>query len=412
MSKSIIIDPGHGGTDPGAVGFGVREKDWNLRISLYQYNRLKELGAKVAITRTADETLDSVPRTDKIKGKYDYCISNHWNAFNGAARGIETIYNFNQSKKFASDLANALVKATGIPLRRVFERKNEYGTNYYFMHRLTPGVDTVIIEYGFLDNATDHNWYKNESNFLKAAEAVIEVICKEIGIKYLPKGQGNSPAPNAADKPITGTIYKVQAGAFSNKANAEKLHETMENAGIDAFVIQEGNLFKVQAGAYSVKENAEAQLKKITKLVGDGFIVQSGTSRPIEAALKSIEAIAREIINGKGNWGNGQTRKNRLTNAGYDAAAIQAKIDEILKPKTKKTYVQLAANEPSWRVYPLNVKPIVNNEVGFLNPKQFGGLEYEVLGYLDNGSTAIIQTRDFGKVKIFIKDPSAKIVIR
>ena len=69
MSKSIIIDPGHGGTDPGAVGFGAREKDWNLRISLYQYNRLKELGAKVAITRTADETIDSVPRTDKIKGK-------------------------------------------------------------------------------------------------------------------------------------------------------------------------------------------------------------------------------------------------------------------------------------------------------------------------------------------------------
>ena len=77
MAKSIIIDPGHGGTDPGAIGFGVREKDWNLRISMYQYERLKELGAKVAITRTSDVTLDPVPRTNKIKNKYDVCISNH-----------------------------------------------------------------------------------------------------------------------------------------------------------------------------------------------------------------------------------------------------------------------------------------------------------------------------------------------
>lgn len=421
MSKSIIIDPGHGGTDPGAIGFGVREKEWNLRISLYQYNRLKELGAKVAITRTTDETLDSVPRTNKIRGKYDYCISNHWNAFNGAARGVETIYNFNFSKKFATDLANALVRASGIPLRRVFERKNEYGTNYYFMHRLTTGVNTVIVEYGFLDNVTDHNWYKNESNFIKAAEAVVEVICKEIGIAYRPKGQANPPVSSApAAKPLLGTIYKVQAGAFSSKANADKLHETMESAGIDAFVIQEGKLFKVQAGAYSIRANAEVQLKKITNLVGAGFIVESGTAKPIAAvpkpnpkpALKSIDAIANEIIAGKGNWGNGQTRKDRLTEAGYDAATVQSKIDEILKPKAKKEYVQLAAHESSWRVYPLNKQPVVNNESGFLNPKLFGGIEYEVLGYLDNGNTAIIQTRDFGKVKIFIKDPSAKIVTR
>ena len=194
----------------------------------------------------------------------------------------------------------------------------------------------------------------------------------------------------------------------------------MESAGIDAFVIQEGKLFKVQAGAYSIRANAEVQLKKITNLVGAGFIVESGTAKPIAAvpkpnpkpALKSIDAIANEIIAGKGNWGNGQTRKDRLANAGYNAAAVQSKIDEILKPKAKKEYVQLAAHESSWRVYPLNKQPVVNNESGFLNPKLFGGIEYEVLGYLDNGNTAIIQTRDFGKVKIFIKDPSAKIVTR
>jgi LysM repeat protein len=84
----------------------------------------------------------------------------------------------------------------------------------------------------------------------------------------------------------------------------------------------------------------------------------------------------------------------------------------VAKPTTKKTYVQLAKHEPRWRAYRLGTQPVAGNEVGFLAPKQYGGLEYEVLGYENNGTCAIIQTQAFGKVKIFIKDPSAKIVTR
>ncbi|WP_345788237.1 N-acetylmuramoyl-L-alanine amidase family protein [Brevibacillus laterosporus] len=53
----LIIDPGHGGTDSDTVGNGLREKDLTLQISLYQFNRFKELGLPVAITRTTDITL-------------------------------------------------------------------------------------------------------------------------------------------------------------------------------------------------------------------------------------------------------------------------------------------------------------------------------------------------------------------
>ena len=336
MSKTIIIDPGHGGTDPGAVGFGVREKDWNLRISLYQYNRLKELGAKVGITRTSDVTLDSVPRTNKIKNKYDICISNHWNAFNGTARGVETIHSIHGGKEFATKLANAIVKASGLTLRRVFSRKNSSGTDYYFMHRLTGSTTTIIVEYGFLDNVTDHNWYKNDSNFIKAAEAVIEEACKEIGVKYVAPGGAVKPAP--ASKPATGKLYRVQAGAFSESKNAEKLHEKMEANGIDAFVVQEGKLFKVQAGAYGVKANAEAQLKKVQKVVGDGFIVESGETKPVpkptpapKPKVKTVDELIKEVE--KGDHGNGETRKRSLGNR-YDE--VQAEInrrDAASKPK-------------------------------------------------------------------------------
>lgn len=276
MAKSVMIDPGHGGTDPGAIGFGVREKEWTLRISLYQYERLKELGAKVGITRTTDVTLDSVPRTNKIRNKYDVCISNHWNAFNGTARGVETIHSIFGGKEFATSIANALIKATGLPLRRVFSKGNNSGTDWYFMHRLTGSTRTVIVEYGFLDNATDHNWYKNNSNFIKAAEAVIEAVCKEIGITYKsPSGKVSKPS---VPKPsVSGTLYKVQAGAFQNIDNAERLHERMQKEGIDAFVLKDNKFYKVQAGAYSDKKNAEKQLNKVNKLIGDAFIVSTGS---------------------------------------------------------------------------------------------------------------------------------------
>lgn len=341
MSKTLIIDPGHGGTDPGAVGFGVREKDWNLRISLYQYNRLRELGANVAITRTNDKTLDSGPRTNLIKGKYDVAISNHWNAFNGSARGIETIHSIFGGKEFATNIANALVKATGLPLRRVFSKGNSRGTDYYFMHRLTGSTTTVIVEYGFIDNVTDHNWYKNDSNFYKAAEAVIEAVCKEIGITY--KAKGNVPKPKATEKAATGKLFKVQAGAFKEIKNAESLHERIEDNGIDAFVIQENGLYKVQAGAYSVKENAENRLAKVTKLVGDGFIVEEGTEKsvpkpnPKPQPVKSIAQLVDEVD--RGLHGNGDKRKKSLGNR-YNE--VQAFINNRTKAKPKKSVKQLA----------------------------------------------------------------------
>lgn len=184
MTKTIIIDPGHGGTDPGANGFGVNEKDWTLKISLYQYGRLKELGVAVAITRTSDKTLDSVSRTNLIKDKYDYCMSNHFNAYNGSARGIETIHSIYSNNAIAIRLADIIVATSKLPLRRVFNRRGKAG-DYYFMHRLTGSTHTIIVEYGFIDNKEDHDYYKNEGNFYKVAESVVKEWCAILGVEYV-----------------------------------------------------------------------------------------------------------------------------------------------------------------------------------------------------------------------------------
>jgi len=234
--KTFKIDPGHGGTDPGANGFGVKEKDWALEMSLYVDKRLKELGIKSSLTRSNDKTLSPTTRTNLVKGN-DYCISFHWNAFNGKARGIETIHSIHGGKEFATSIANELVKATGLPLRRVFTKKLANGNDYYFMHRQTGSTRTVIVEFGFIDHKQDNDFYKNDSNFRKAGEAVIRAVCKEIGVKYVAPGGAKVDKVTAPIK--KGKLYKVQTGAFSDKKNAEGLARQLKKDGYETHIVYE-----------------------------------------------------------------------------------------------------------------------------------------------------------------------------
>ena len=84
----IVIDPGHGGSDPGAIFNNQSEKDYTLKISNYMYDRFKSLGIPVSITRDTDITLSPTERTNKILSFYGndqnvIVISNHLNAGGG-----------------------------------------------------------------------------------------------------------------------------------------------------------------------------------------------------------------------------------------------------------------------------------------------------------------------------------------
>lgn len=81
----VVVDAGHGGDDPGAVGNNLKEKDLNLQAALYMYNRLKELGVPVVITRDTDETLGRDERVRRILDAFGndpnvIVVSNHINA--------------------------------------------------------------------------------------------------------------------------------------------------------------------------------------------------------------------------------------------------------------------------------------------------------------------------------------------
>ena len=185
----IVIDPGHGGTDSGASGNGIVEKNLTLDISKYMYDRFKELGIPVSITRLDDSTLSPNDRVNKILSFYGsdpnvIVISNHINA--GGGDGAEVIYALRNGSRL-SELIGSELKKEGQNFRKSFQRRlpSNSSKDYYFIHRNTGNTEPVIVEYGFLDSSKDDvNQLKN--NYMNLSEAVVRAILEYIGYEYQP----------------------------------------------------------------------------------------------------------------------------------------------------------------------------------------------------------------------------------
>lgn len=199
----IIIDAGHGGTDPGAVSGNLKEKDYTLLISNYMYNRFKELGIPVYISRSEDETLSPSDRIARIKpnikSKDDVVISNHLNA--GGGDGAEVVYalrnNSTLSKKILEGLENQ-----GQNIRKYYQRTLPSNTSkdYYFIIRDTYPAESVLLEYAFIDSTKDDK-SQIMNDWQKWAESVVRSVSEYKGYNY--------KAPNTN---LANNIYIVQKG--------------------------------------------------------------------------------------------------------------------------------------------------------------------------------------------------------
>lgn len=200
--RKVIIDPGHGGTDSGATGNNLLEKDYNLLISKYMYDRFKELGIPVAITRDSDTTLSPTDRVNTILNKFGnssdvILISNHVNS--GGGEGAEVIYALRNRDTLARRILEN-IGATGQETRKYYQRRlpSDTSKDYYFIHRNTGNLEPLIVEYGFIDSAKDVEFLKE--NYKELAEAVISAVANYIGVPYTPP------------EGITTNTYVVQKG--------------------------------------------------------------------------------------------------------------------------------------------------------------------------------------------------------
>ena len=186
--RKVIIDPGHGGTDAGATGNNLLEKDYNLLISKYMYDRFKQLGIPVAITRDSDTTLSPTDRVNTILNKFGnssdvILISNHVNS--GGGEGAEVIYALRNKDTLAKRILEN-IGAAGQETRKYYQRRlpSDTSKDYYFIHRNTGNLEPLIVEYGFIDSAKDVEFLKE--NYKELAEAVISAVANYIGVPYTP----------------------------------------------------------------------------------------------------------------------------------------------------------------------------------------------------------------------------------
>jgi len=188
MDYKIVIDPGHGGTDSGASGNGIIEKDLNLEISKYMYDRFNELGIPVKLTRSTDETITPTERANKILDAYGnnsnvIVISNHINA--GGGEGAEVIYALRNNSTLADKVLMELGNE-GQVMRKTYQRRlpSDTSKDYYFIHRDTGRTQPIIVEYGFLDSNADAERLKN--NYRNYAEAVVRAVVQYLNADYTP----------------------------------------------------------------------------------------------------------------------------------------------------------------------------------------------------------------------------------
>ncbi len=223
----IIIDSGHGGSDLGASGFGMKEKDLNLIYARLLAVKLENFNIDVDRSLINDNYYSPEELTNIIK-KSDatLCISCHNNSFNSTVRGFEVIHSIH-SKGILAKLIAEEVKKTDFPVRRVFSREStapsRAGKDYYYIIRDTyPEVETIIVEFGFIDNSEDFNMLTNSMWQDKLTAALTAGIKRYISFDIAVKTsiQGNPTLlPDqlkAALKAVNGTANKEIVDIYYN----------------------------------------------------------------------------------------------------------------------------------------------------------------------------------------------------
>lgn len=201
MSIKIMLDPGHGGHDPGAVANGLREKDLTLIIVKHIGRMLSEYeNVEVHYTRTDDRFLGLSERAAIAnKAKVDFFLSVHINASgSGKGTGFESfIYNgsvSSQTVALQNVIHTEIVKAINV-LDRGKKRAN------YAVLRET-NMSALLTENLFIDNTSDAAKLKSEQFLQQIAYGHVQGIVKAFGLKK--KGGQVAVPKNTAKDDITG----------------------------------------------------------------------------------------------------------------------------------------------------------------------------------------------------------------
>lgn len=228
MAKRVFIGIGHGGSDPGAVANGFKEKDLNLAVATACADELIRHGVEVMVSRKKDE---NDPLESRIKEcnafKPDVAVDIHFNA--GGGDGAECFYHYKGgvSKDMANNILDC-IHAIGQNIRGAKTKLNEQGKDYFGFIRQT-AAPAVIVEGAFLDNKKDVQIIDTAAEQKAMGVAIAKGILKTLGILWKPEQVQTTPTNSVSNK-----LYSVQM----DKANADKLAAKLKEFGITAKVAE------------------------------------------------------------------------------------------------------------------------------------------------------------------------------
>lgn len=194
MAKKVFLSAGHGGKDPGACAYGMKESNINLVVMLACRDELKRHGVTVVCSRTKDE---SDPVAEEVReanaSKADIAVSFHVNA--GKGDGSESFYYKGDAKGLRlAQLCEKYTKQLGQNSRGIKD-----GSHLYFVNSTT--MTAVLCEIGFIDNDKDNDIFDTTAEQKAFGVSYAKAILEYLGITY--KKQSASASSSATTSSTT-----------------------------------------------------------------------------------------------------------------------------------------------------------------------------------------------------------------
>ena len=256
MSYKVAIDAAGGGSY-GKNANGIVEKDYNLSISKYISNRLNDMGIENFLVRDSDRNLTDEERVNIIKNKYGngnniIVISNRLNS--GGNNGAEVMYALRNNSKLASIISNNL-EDVGQPVLKYYQLRNSNNTalDDDYLIRNTSNNQTIVINYGYIDNASGAKFLRE--NYEKLGEAVVKAISNYAKVTYTPLDMEGYYIVKKGD-----SLWSISSKNNTTVDNIKRLNNLSSNS------LQIGQILKLTEGS---KEDTPK---------GNTYIVKKGDS--------------------------------------------------------------------------------------------------------------------------------------